>query len=52
MKKTIIVETDKITKELGRSFDYEFDGESFFDVPKLPKLPQKFGIDLIVGQTN
>lgn len=52
MEKSIVVEQDEITKEISKSFDYEFNGESFFKVPKLPKLPDEFGIGLIVGPSG
>ena len=49
MIKTITVKTDEITDKLSQSFDYEFTGESKFDVPVIPKAPDEFGIGLIVG---
>jgi ABC-type lipoprotein export system ATPase subunit/GNAT superfamily N-acetyltransferase len=52
MEKSIVVDQDEITKEISRSFDYEFNGKSFFKVPKLPKLPDEFGIGLIVGPSG
>lgn len=52
MIKTIKIENDEITKELSQSFDYEFTGESSFALPKLPKIPDNFGIGLIVGASG
>lgn len=52
MKKTIKVINDEITKELSQSFDYEFDGETEFLVPQIPKTPDEFGIGLIVGPSG
>jgi energy-coupling factor transporter ATP-binding protein EcfA2 len=52
MKKIINVEIDEITKELSQTFDYEFNGESTFILPKLPKVPDEFGIGLIVGASG
>jgi GNAT superfamily N-acetyltransferase len=50
--KTIQIETDAITDELSQSFDYKFDGNSQFEVPKIPNLPKEFGIGLIVGPSG
>lgn len=52
MKKTIKVIQDDITRELSQSFDFKFNGESYFDVPKMPKVPEEFGIGLIVGASG
>jgi len=43
---------DEITKEISQSFDYEFDGETKFNVPFLPELPTNYGIGLIVGASG
>lgn len=45
------VELDDITAECARSFDFEFDGFSTFDVPKL-EAPQDFQIGLIGGSST
>ena len=50
--KTVQIETDAITDELSQSFDYKFDGNSQFEVPKIPNLPTEFGIGLIVGSSG
>ena len=50
--KTVQIETDAITDELSQSFDYKFDGNSQFEVLKIPNLPTEFGIGLIVGPSG
>jgi ABC-type lipoprotein export system ATPase subunit/GNAT superfamily N-acetyltransferase len=45
------VELDDITIECAKSFDFEFDGNSTFDVPIL-KAPPEFQIGLIVGPSG
>jgi len=45
------VELDDITIECAKSFDFEFDGNSTFDVPML-KAPPEFQIGLIVGSSG
>lgn len=45
------VELDDITIECAKSFDFEFDGNSTFDVPVL-KAPPEFQIGLIVGPSG
>lgn len=52
MKKTVKIEKDEITEQLSKSFDYHFDGISTFNVPKMPKIPEEFGIGLIVGASG
>lgn len=47
-----VVQQDDITKEISQAFDYEFDGETKFQVPYLPDLPSEFGIGLIVGASG
>lgn len=49
---TSIVNTDEITTQLSCSFDYEFTGISIFKVPHMPKVPEQFGIGLIVGPSG
>lgn len=52
MKRLIAsIKADEIVKELSNSFDYTFDGQSFFDVPSLA-LPSDFSIGLIVGPSG
>jgi ABC-type ATPase involved in cell division/GNAT superfamily N-acetyltransferase len=46
------VETDEITEQLSRSFDYEFAGTSSFVAPRMPDIPESFGIGLIVGPSG
>ena len=46
------VQQDEITKEISQAFDYEFNGETKFQVPYLPDLPSEFGIGLIVGASG
>jgi len=45
------VELDDVTLECARSFDFQFDGSSTFDVPTL-EAPQDFQIGLIVGPSG
>ena len=42
---------DEITKSLSESFDYDFSGESFFEVPNI-EVPDTYSIGLIVGQSG
>lgn len=50
--KTVTVATDQITNEISQMFDYSFDGITTFEPPKMPKLPEEFGIGLIVGPSG
>tara|TARA_R110000803_G_scaffold3216_1_gene10916 strand:+ start:14781 stop:15854 length:1074 start_codon:yes stop_codon:yes gene_type:complete len=50
--KVSIVETDDVTREVGRYFDYSFDGTSTFTSPPMPDIPEDFGIGLIVGPSG
>lgn len=43
---------DKITKEISDKFDYAFDGESVFDIPKMDMPKNEFNIGLIVGHSG
>ena len=45
------VELDQITVECAKAFDFEFDGNSTFDVPQL-NAPEQFQIGLIVGPSG
>jgi len=45
------VELDPITIECAKAFDFEFDGNSTFDVPTL-NAPSNFQIGLIVGPSG
>src|SRR5210317_1370926 len=52
------VQTDEITKELSRAFDYEFDGVTEFTPPQIATLDRQTSIDsdysigLIVGPSG
>ena len=52
------VQTDEITKELSRAFDYEFDGTTTFDPPIISALDrataigEEYSIGLIVGPSG
>lgn len=51
MIKSCKIQIDPITQKLAEAFDYNFNGESFFEVPKFE--PQKdFNIGLIVGNSG
>ncbi len=43
---------DEITRELSNSFDYSFDGISFFDPPNMPDVPADYSLGLIVGPSG
>lgn len=47
-----VVNIDSIVTQISRNFDYEFDGESTFDVPDLSRIPEQFNIGLIVGPSG
>lgn len=49
--KRVQVERDKITEQLSHMFDYEFNGETTFEVPSF-ELPNDFNIGLIVGPSG
>jgi hypothetical protein len=51
MKLQSTVELDDITVECAKAFDFEFDGNSTFDVPTL-NAPPNFQIGLIVGPSG
>jgi len=56
--KTISVKPDEITSEISKSFDYEFDGTTTFDVPLISVIDRQvyiengFSIGLIVGPSG
>ena len=52
MRKTVTVQTDEITEVLSTAFDYEFTGESHFEVPEITGVPEEFNIGLIVGPSG
>lgn len=58
MIKTTTVNTNDITKEISKSFDYEFDGTTTFQIPKIPYIEKQahidcgFSIGLIVGPSG
>jgi GNAT superfamily N-acetyltransferase len=52
MKLSTFVMPDAITEEIGRAFDYAFDGHSRTEVADLPPLPTGYGIGLIVGPSG
>ena len=52
MLKKSVVNVDDIVKEISASFDYEFNGESVFDPPKMDVPPNDFCIGLIVGPSG
>lgn len=45
------VEQDEITSEIGKKFDYQFDGEIQTEI-KVPDFPDDFQIGLIVGSSG
>lgn len=51
MFKTCKVELDPITVKLAESFDYQFTGESRFEIPEFVP-PSDFNIGLIVGNSG
>jgi hypothetical protein len=51
MIKKCKVELDPITLKLSEAFDYNFNGESFFEIPKFSH-PSDFNIGLIVGNSG
>jgi len=56
--KTVKVNQDTITTEISKLFDYDFDGETSFEAPKIPTIEQQlyinngFTIGLIVGPSG
>jgi len=51
-KLTSQVQTDHITDEISRMFDYQFDGQTEFTLPEFKKPTQEFNIGLIVGASG
>lgn len=49
--KTKVKPTD-IDRDVAKSFDYDFDGTTTFDVPQMPEISRDFGIGLIVGSSG
>ena len=43
---------DDITKEVSKNFDYNFAGETCFDIPSMEMPKQTFNIGLIVGHSG
>lgn len=56
--KTITVNTNHITKEISKSFDYDFDGTTSFETPRISPIERQlhidngFSIGLIVGPSG
>ncbi len=48
---TVKVEKDEFTERVGKVFDYDFTGESFFEIPNFNK-PDNFCLGLIVGSSG
>jgi len=48
---SVSVETDSITTEISKMFDYEFDGRTNFKCKKI-KVPEDYQIGLIVGPSG
>lgn len=46
------VALDEVTAAISAMFDYEFNGESRFTPPVIPKVPSEFGVGLIVGPSG
>jgi ABC-type ATPase involved in cell division len=49
---SVRVDLDDTALEVARAFDYDFDGQTFFDIPEMPKLPESWGVGLIVGSSG
>ncbi len=43
---------DPLSEQLARQFDYEWDGSTTFDLPPIGKVPDEYGIGLIVGPSG
>lgn len=56
--KSITVNQDEITKDISSSYDFKFDGTTFFSAPKIPTIERElyiengFSIGLIVGPSG
>ena len=46
------VEVDDFTKFASKSFDFDFNGESFFTPWEKPKIPKDFSIGVIHGSSG
>lgn len=51
-QKKVSVIRDNITDEISKSFDFEFNGEVTFNVPKFTLPKEEFNIGLIVGASG
>lgn len=51
MLKRCSVRLDEITSKIAEAFDYNFTGESTFEIPKF-SCPQEFNIGIIVGNSG
>ena len=52
MRVTCKIQPDEFTDKLSHAFDYDFNGESYFDVPEIPNKPKDFNIGLLVGNSG
>lgn len=52
MKLTTTIQPTDIDKDVAKAFDYEFTGETTFNVPAFVKPTNEFGIGLIVGASG
>lgn len=52
MRKSVFIEPDDFTSKISNSFDYKFDGFSYFDTFDKPNVPQDFNIGVIVGASG
>ena len=43
---------DEITEKISNNFDFEFNGSTYFEVPKIPEIPKNFKLGLIVGASG
>ena len=56
--KKITVNTNEITKEISKYFDFEFDGTTYFEAPQIPIIEKQtyidcgFSIGLIIGPSG
>ena len=46
------VELTDIDQEIFKNFDYAFDGNTIFNVPMIPDIPEKFSIGVIYGSSG
>ena len=52
MKLTTKIEKTEIDSAVAKAFDYEFTGETIFEVPQMDRPDKDFGIGLIVGASG